>query len=184
MTRKQLWNTTSASMALMGMFANTAAVAAAPPIHEPPLTLATSTGSLGAQYARDVHGQTKLTLAQKIAVVRQKVKYVFIIFQENRSFDSYFGTYPGANGLFSTYPGANAADPAAIPASQTASFTQNIRNIDGSYSSITPFLSPRTIKDVNALPWRCTPRACTRLIIRTPAISPTCICRMPTNPWR
>src|SRR5512146_1295764 len=30
---------------------------------------------------------------------RQKIKHVVIIMQENRSFDNYFGTYPGADGL-------------------------------------------------------------------------------------
>lgn len=29
----------------------------------------------------------------------QKIKHVIIIMQENRSFDSYFGTFPGANGI-------------------------------------------------------------------------------------
>src|SRR3974390_1722580 len=33
------------------------------------------------------------------------------------------------------------------PAIATASFTQNIWNIDGSFSTLTPFLIPRTIKD-------------------------------------
>ena len=28
-----------------------------------------------------------------------KIKHVIIIMQENRSFDSYFGTFPGADGL-------------------------------------------------------------------------------------
>src|SRR5947209_1955481 len=28
-----------------------------------------------------------------------KIKHVVIIMQENRSFDSYFGTYPGAEGI-------------------------------------------------------------------------------------
>src|SRR6266487_2040485 len=28
-----------------------------------------------------------------------KIKHVVVIMQENRSFDSYFGTYPGANGI-------------------------------------------------------------------------------------
>ena len=28
-----------------------------------------------------------------------KIKHVVMIMQENRSFDSYFGTYPGANGI-------------------------------------------------------------------------------------
>jgi phospholipase C len=144
MTKKQFWKTTSASLALAGMLANTAAVAA-----EPALTLATSPDSLGQQFARVPTRQTKLTTAAKVALLQQKVKYVFVLFQENRSFDTYFGTYPGANGLFSTYPGASPTDPMALPANQTASFTQNIRNTDGTYSTITPFLAPRTIKDVN-----------------------------------
>ena len=28
-----------------------------------------------------------------------KIKHIVIIMQENRSFDSYFGTYPGADGI-------------------------------------------------------------------------------------
>lgn len=39
------------------------------------------------------------TLSPELAVARQKIKHVVIIMQENRSFDSYFGTYPGADGL-------------------------------------------------------------------------------------
>ncbi len=34
-----------------------------------------------------------------LAAARAKIKHVVIIMQENRSFDSYFGTYPGADGL-------------------------------------------------------------------------------------
>ena len=29
----------------------------------------------------------------------RKIRHVIIIMQENRSFDSYFGTYPGADGI-------------------------------------------------------------------------------------
>ena len=32
-------------------------------------------------------------------LVRDKIKHIIIIMQENRSFDEYFGTYPGANGI-------------------------------------------------------------------------------------
>jgi phospholipase C len=32
-------------------------------------------------------------------LVQQKIKHVFVIYQENRSFDSYFGTFPGADNL-------------------------------------------------------------------------------------
>ena len=35
----------------------------------------------------------------KPAVGIHKIKHVIVIMQENRSFDSYFGTYPGADGI-------------------------------------------------------------------------------------
>jgi hypothetical protein len=40
-----------------------------------------------------------------------KIKHVVIIMQENRSFDSYFGTYPGADGI----PMRNGKPIACIP---------------------------------------------------------------------
>ncbi|MEJ0046675.1 MAG: alkaline phosphatase family protein [Rhodospirillales bacterium] len=144
MSQKQVLKTTSATLALIGMFANTVAVA-----KEPALTLATSTNTLGAQYGRFPAKQTDLSRAVKLALLRSKVKYVFVLFQENRSFDHYFGTYPGANGLLTTFTHADPSDPAAQPGNQTGSFTQNIRNTDGTYSPITPFLAPHSIKDVN-----------------------------------
>jgi len=64
---------------------------------------------------------------QLLSLVQQNIKYVFVIYQENRSFDSYFGTFPGANGLFSR----SAAD--------TPGFVQNIVNTDGSVGTISPF---------------------------------------------
>jgi len=43
---------------------------------------------------------TVLTSGYSQPYVRQsKIRHVVIIVQENRSFDSYFGTYPGANGI-------------------------------------------------------------------------------------
>ena len=36
-----------------------------------------------------------------IAGLRAHIKHVFVIYQENRSFDSYFGTFPGADNLVS-----------------------------------------------------------------------------------
>ncbi len=46
-----------------------------------------------------------LTLQQKFALLQQHVKYVFVIFHENESFDHFFGTFPSANGLFSAPAG-------------------------------------------------------------------------------
>jgi phospholipase C len=110
---------------------------------EPIATLATSAGTAGAAQA-NAHGISPSTAA-KIALLRQKVKHVFVIFQENRSFDHYFGSYPGANGLYATYPGANPNDIYAQPATSFSSFNSVIRNVDGSYSTISPFLMPRTM---------------------------------------
>src|ERR1019366_7097383 len=36
-----------------------------------------------------------------IRLLRSKIKYVFVIFNENHSFDNEFGTFPGAIGLYS-----------------------------------------------------------------------------------
>jgi len=116
---------------------------------EPVLTLATSTGTTGAGQARDPAAQTPLTVAQKIALLQQKVKYVFVLFQENRSFDHYFGTYPGVNGLFATYPGAQPTDPYSQPANAFGSYNSVIRDTTGAYITINPFLIPRTIQNVN-----------------------------------
>ncbi len=35
-------------------------------------------------------------------LIGERVRYVFVIYQENRSFDHYFGTFPGANGIYSS----------------------------------------------------------------------------------
>jgi len=37
--------------------------------------------------------------APQLATARQKIKHVIVIMQENRSFDHYFGTFPGADGI-------------------------------------------------------------------------------------
>lgn len=74
-----------------------------------------------------IQHEPAISRAAKLKLLQQRVKYVFVIYQENRSFDSYFGTFPGAEGLFSH------------PAAQTPGFTQKIVNTDGSTSTIQPF---------------------------------------------
>jgi phospholipase C len=39
------------------------------------------------------------TASPQLALARLRIKHIVIIMQENRSFDHYFGTYPGANGI-------------------------------------------------------------------------------------
>ncbi len=81
--------------------------------------------------------EAPLSDAQKLALLKKNIKYVFVLFQENRSFDFYFGTYPGADGLFSK------------SASQTPGFVQPIVDTDGSVKQISPFKIPLTVTDAN-----------------------------------
>lgn len=46
-----------------------------------------------------VSGVTHAAADSDLALARAKIKHVIIIMQENRSFDSYFGTFPGADGI-------------------------------------------------------------------------------------
>jgi phospholipase C len=96
--------------------------------------------------ARSPH-QLRLSPRQKLALVRQRVKYVF---EENRSFDRCCGNAPAANGLSTTLPaGAPPQNPYSQPANTFGSYHSVIRNIDGTCTTISPFLIPRTITNVN-----------------------------------
>ena len=68
-----------------------------------------------------------LSPQQVTELLRKKIKYVFVLYQENRSFDSYFGTYPGADGIFSRRP------------KEALGFEQSIINTDGTTGTIQPF---------------------------------------------
>jgi phospholipase C len=114
---------------------------------EPPITQETTSGSFGqtSGYYHSLSGGTSLTASAKLALLQQNIKYVFVIFQENRSFDHYYGTFPGANGLFATYPGANASDPYAQPGNTFSSFSSVIQPVTGGFTTQSPFLMPRAI---------------------------------------
>jgi phospholipase C len=71
--------------------------------------------------------ESPLDEAQLTKLLQSHVKYVFVLYQENRSFDSYFGTFPGADGLFSR------------PSEETPGFAQEIINTDGLTGTIRPF---------------------------------------------
>jgi phospholipase C len=120
--------------------AEIAGAAAQKPVVEsekPVVELAPLSSNEVAVHTRALQSEPVLTSAQKLALLQKHIKYVFVLFQENRSFDFYFGTYPGANGLFSQ------------SAAQTPGFTQPIVNTDGSVSLISPFKIPQSVKDVN-----------------------------------
>ena len=77
---------------------------------------------------------------EKLELIRRHIKYVFVLFQENRSFDFYFGSYPGADGLYAGPNGPYAPG-------QVAGFTQTIVNTDGTVGTVTPFRIPATVVD-------------------------------------
>jgi phospholipase C len=72
--------------------------------------------------------------AQKlIPLLRDKVKYVFVIFNENHSFDNEYGTLPGVNGIYSD--GRKPRSPADTPG-----FTQKYKDANGNDVTVEPFL--------------------------------------------
>ena len=80
----------------------------------------------------------RLSLREKVELLRKHVKYVFVIYHENESFDHYFGTFPGANGLFSAPEGDT-------PAVDTPSFTQRYLDTALKPATISPFLMPQQV---------------------------------------
>jgi phospholipase C len=89
-----------------------------------------------APYVTDAKTDTATRVPEIVKLLRDKVKYIFVIFQENRSFDEEYGTFPGAHGLFSQSE------------KKTPGFTQFIMNTDGTLSTIQPFRL-----DQEWLPW-------------------------------
>ncbi len=102
------------------------------------IEIAPRTSEEVARFTTRVETEPNLTDAEKLALMQKKIKYVFVLFQENRSFDFYFGTYPGARGLFSQ------------PASQTPGFVQPLVDTDGSVISVSPFLIPQTVTNTSS----------------------------------
>jgi phospholipase C len=120
MMSRSIWKTSCAALALSAL-----------------LVPAGAAETPGARQYRQAGGLVSLSPGEKLDLLRRHIKYVFVIFQENRSFDHYFSTYPGADGLFAN--GQMISAPGTV---------QRIRNTDGSYANISPFLIPRTIRDV------------------------------------
>jgi phospholipase C len=136
MSRNKYWKSAAAALGVMAMASNAAAFDGGWP------------GSYG-NSAPDLFGPqdpyAQLSLAAKIAILREKVKYVFVIFHENESFDHYFGTFPGANGLFEAPPGF-------IPANQTPSFKQRLLDTSLKVQTISPFLMPQSVVAIRSFP--------------------------------
>jgi phospholipase C len=80
-----------------------------------------------APYVSDPANLSRMSHDAALALLKKRVKYVFVIFQENRSFDSYFGSFPGARNLFSQ------------PPSQTPGYYQGLLDTNGKPVSVAPF---------------------------------------------
>ncbi|HTX75320.1 MAG TPA: alkaline phosphatase family protein, partial [Terracidiphilus sp.] len=52
--------------------------------------------------ARQGEAAQATTRQAMVANLRAHIHHVFVVYQENRSFDSYFGTFPGADNLATT----------------------------------------------------------------------------------
>jgi phospholipase C len=100
-------------------------LAAATPVSAMVVAQPDAAGVVKSMMAKQPH--LNLSDAQMIQLVKKKIKYVFVIYQENRSFDSYFGTFPGADGIYSK------------PASKTPGFYQELITPTGQHTTIAPF---------------------------------------------
>ena len=58
------------------------------------MTLAGCTGN-----QPPIASSASTAVSPQLALAREKIEHIVIIMQENRSFDHYFGTYPGADGI-------------------------------------------------------------------------------------
>jgi phospholipase C len=109
-----------------------------PPDHQKKMVeIAPRSSEEVAQYTHSLENAPYLSHQQKLELLRKHIKYVFVLFQENRSFDFYFGTYPGAQGLFSQ------------PSSETPGFVQPIVKTDGTVGAISPFLIPQSVTNTS-----------------------------------
>ena len=67
-----------------------------PPITDQPVVEADV-----APYINDSASEPELSNELLVQLLQDKIKYVFVIFNENHSFDNEYGTFPGVNGLYS-----------------------------------------------------------------------------------
>lgn len=136
----KLWKKSGAALAMVAMmqpgFAVAQDAASSAAAAAPQVTIAPKSSAAVQKYVVSTVAEAKLSQAQKLVLLQKNIKYVFVLFQENRSFDFYFGTYPGAEGLYSH------------PATETPGFTQPIVNTDGTVGTISPFRIPLTVTDV------------------------------------
>ncbi len=85
-----------------------------------------------ARYLNDPSQEPKLPPKVLKKLLQDRIKYVFIIFNENHSFDNEYGTLPGVNGLYSD--GQKPRHPEKTPG-----FTQTYTDANGMTVTVQPF---------------------------------------------
>lgn len=88
-----------------------------------------------APYFNDPAGDPKLSNLQMAKLLQNKIKYVFVIFNENHSFDNEYGTLPGVRGIYADETGANGP----LSAVNSASFNQIYTDVNGNQVTVQPF---------------------------------------------
>jgi len=84
------------------------------------------------RYFNDPARSPELPRKKLVKLLQQRIKYVFVIFNENHSFDNEYGTFPGVNGLYS-----NGLKPRS--AGETPGFTQTYTDVNGLTVIVQPF---------------------------------------------
>lgn len=85
-----------------------------------------------ARYLNDPSKEPQLSPKLLTRLLQERIKYVFVIFNENHSFDNEYGTLPGVNGLYSD--GQKPRDPEKTPG-----FTQTYTDANGTTVTVQPF---------------------------------------------
>lgn len=96
------------------------------------VTLQPAGGPGHASLINDPARDPDLSTAELTRLLRRQIKYVFVIFHENHSFDNEFGTFPGVDGLYS-----DGIHPRA--AADTPGFTQTYNDANGLSVTVQPF---------------------------------------------
>jgi phospholipase C len=116
-------------------FVGAALAAAAPPAmaqERPIVTAQPDAPPAIAPYLIDPAGDPPLSNDATAALVREKIKYVFVLFNENHSFDNEFGTFPGVDGLYSDGGAPRAPE-------RTPGFVQTYQDLSGATVTVRPF---------------------------------------------
>jgi phospholipase C len=129
---------TAALIALCGMESGMCAAQQTKAL--PEVTIAPRSSAEVSALIIDPAKEPAISQEEKLRLIRSRIKYVFVLFEENRSFDFYFGSYPGADGLYAGPAGPYTHD-------QVVGFTQAIVNTDGTVGTVTPFRIPATVTD-------------------------------------